>query len=95
MSLECKLLQECGRLDREKAFLLGASGGAFAVASYVSGVEPERMHEIVKEVAWTVNKNGILGKVRGPLMEAFQVRCRNINCNINRSPSNIQVLKHT
>ena len=68
------LQREAGRLERERVFLVGASGGAIASAAFTVGIEPDRLLDLVKELASTVNKQGIWGKVREPLTETLQVR---------------------
>jgi predicted acylesterase/phospholipase RssA len=65
-------MQAAGRLSRE-SYLVGASGGGIAAASYVAGLTPEHLLDIVKRLSHHTRKHGLWWKVRDPLAAAFQV----------------------
>lgn len=70
---EGSLAQAVGRMSRE-SYIVGASGGGIAAASYIAGLTPEHLLDIVKRLSHHTRKHGLWWRVRDPLKAAFEVR---------------------
>lgn len=68
-------MQATGRLSRQ-SYLVGASGGGIASASYMAGVSPAALLDFAKRLSSHTRQHGLWWRVHDPLKALLTVRVR-------------------